>query len=221
MKSLFILLCTIPFTLFGQEDNKVGYWYMYFGNYKLDHRFNWYAEVQSRNHSLLGGAEQQLIRTGVGIELDEKNDNNLLLGYGYIETTASLSTNVKDESIEEHRIYQQLINQVKYGKLNLTHRFRLEERFIKSNFLFRLRYLLSIKIPINENLFKNNSFHLSFYNELFVDKKLLERDRMFGAIGYAISDEVRLEVGIMTQVNKLAIKNQFQVALYNDLSFID
>lgn len=58
----------------------------------------------------------------------------------------------------EYRPYQELFASYKYNKVNLQHRFRLEERYFKNvvegniqnghNFNFRLRYQIAANIPL-------------------------------------------------------------------------
>ncbi len=65
------------------QKNDLGAWYMYFGNNKISKKLNWHNEIQYRNFDAVGDLEQLLIRTGIGYDLTE-NNNNVLLGYGFI-----------------------------------------------------------------------------------------------------------------------------------------
>lgn len=65
------------------QKNDLGAWYMYFGNNKISKKLNWHNEIQYRNFDAIGDLEQLLIRTGIGYDLTE-NNNNVLLGYGFI-----------------------------------------------------------------------------------------------------------------------------------------
>lgn len=58
---------------------------IYFGNNKLNEKFNIHNEVQYRNYNAVGDLEQLLLRTGLGYNLTP-NNNNLLLGYGFIRS---------------------------------------------------------------------------------------------------------------------------------------
>ena len=81
-KKLFVLLFFLPFTLYAQKTD-VGNWFIYFGNQKINNRWNWHNEVQYRNFNFIGDLQQLLLRTGIGYNLTE-NNNNILLGYGFI-----------------------------------------------------------------------------------------------------------------------------------------
>ena len=83
MKKIFlVLIVLIPITTIAQ-DSDLGNWFIFLGNKKLDSRWDFHYEVQYRNYNAIGDLEQLLLRTGIGYNLTE-NNNNLLLGYGYI-----------------------------------------------------------------------------------------------------------------------------------------
>lgn len=73
----------IPWTF--SQGSDFGNWMIYFGNNKLNEKFNIHNEVQYRNYNAVGDLEQLLLRTGLGYNLTP-NNNNLLLGYGFIRS---------------------------------------------------------------------------------------------------------------------------------------
>ena len=83
-KYILLLTFLLPFTAFSQESN-LGNWLIYIGSKKLDNQWNIHHEVQYRNYDAIGDLEQLLLRTGVGKNLTDGN-NNLLLGYGFIRS---------------------------------------------------------------------------------------------------------------------------------------
>ena len=110
---------TLP-VLLNAQDNNFGNWLMYFGNKKIDTKWNIHNEVQYLNYNVIGDLEQLLLRTGLGYSLSE--NNNLLLGYGYI-----LSENYNGDTdnkiqVNEHRIYQQFITKQRFNGISLQHR---------------------------------------------------------------------------------------------------
>ena len=80
--TIFLLLFTIA--LHAQKSN-TGNWFIYFGNQKINNKWNWHNEVQYRNFNFMGDLSQLLVRTGIGYNLTE-NNNNILLGYGFINS---------------------------------------------------------------------------------------------------------------------------------------
>ena len=129
------------------QDSNLGNWLIYIGSKKVDSTWNIHSEVQYRNYDAIGDLEQLLLRTGVGYNLTE-NNNNLLLGYGYILSENYIGDTDEKSSVNEHRIFQQFTTKQGVGKLKLKHRYRFEQRFVESDFKMRFRYFLSLNYPL-------------------------------------------------------------------------
>ncbi len=198
-KILFICMLIVPF-LGHSQDSSLGNWLLYFGNMKIKSDWNWHNEVQYRNYNAIGDLEQLLIRTGIGYNLTE-NNNNVLLGYGYILSQNYIDGTDDKVDVNEHRIYQQFITRQKIGIVGLQHRYRFEQRFVESDFKMRFRYFLSLTVPINNKEMIDHTVYFSAYNEIFLNTSgtIFDRDRLYGGFGYKLSNKVRLELGYMNQ----------------------
>jgi hypothetical protein len=220
MRTIKILLLTICFCNHSySQKSEIGNWFVYFGNQKINKKWNWHNEVQYRNYNFIGNTNQLLLRTGIGYNLTE--DNNVLIGYGFINTQNYLPNSDQKVDTNEHRIYQQFITRQKAGKVLLQHRYRLEERYISNDFQLRLRYFLGINIPINKKKLDKNAIYLSSYNEIFMnlEKPLFDRNRLYGALGFVINKNFKVEAGIMAQTLENSNRNQFQIVIFNNLPF--
>ncbi|HRA72384.1 MAG TPA: DUF2490 domain-containing protein, partial [Flavobacterium sp.] len=145
----FCFLLVLFLTANGNAQNTdTGNWFLYFGNQKINNRWNWHNEVQYRNYNFAGDLEQLLLRTGIGYNLSE-NNNNVLLGYAYVHSEPYIAGTDEKSNTNEHRIFQQFITKEKFGRVNIQHRYRFEQRFIEDDFKMRLRYFLSLNVPIN------------------------------------------------------------------------
>jgi len=200
------------------QKNDLGAWYMYFGNNKISKKLNWHNEIQYRNFDAVGDLEQLLIRTGIGYDLTE-NNNNVLLGYGFILSQPYVNGE-KKENIE-HRIFQQYITKQKFGRFYLQHRYRLEERFLQDNFRMRFRYMLGLNIPITQKEMLPKTLYASVYNEIFLhfDTPVFDRNRVYGALGYVINKNMRIEAGYMNQIQENRNRGQIQIGFYNNIPF--
>ena len=69
-------------SVIGQSNN-VGTWFVYFGNQKINDKWNIQSDFQYRDYRFLGQRNQFLARAGLGYNLKPQN-HNLLLGYAYI-----------------------------------------------------------------------------------------------------------------------------------------
>lgn len=212
----FILLSSIAFA----QKSDVGNWFIYLGNQKVNKNWNFHSEIQYRNYNFIGDTNQLLLRTGIGYNLTE-NNNNVLMGYGFINTHNYVFNS--DEKIEtnEHRIFQQFITRQNFGILFLQHRYRIEERFLPDDFQMRFRYFLAINVPINKKTMDKNTLYFSGYNELFIraEKPTFDRNRLYGALGYVINKNIKIEAGLMAQTLENSNRNQFQIVLFNNIPF--
>ncbi len=211
----FLLFLLIPVSMHAQES-AVGNWMMYFGNQKLSDRWNWHNEIQYRNYNFAGDLEQLLLRTGIGYNLSA-NNNNLLLGYAYIHGEPYIAGTDEKTNVNEHRIFQQFISRQQFGRFYLQHRYRIEERFIEEDFKMRFRYFLGLNVPITKKEMVSHAVYLSLYNEIFIQPKspVFDRDRVYGAIGYVFSSNLKVEAGMMAQLLESSDRAQFQIAVFN------
>ena len=212
---LIICFCNLSFS----QKSDIGNWFIYFGNQKINQKWNWHNEVQYRNYNFIGDTNQLLLRTGIGYNLTE-NNNNILLGYGFITTQKYLPNSDEKVDTNEHRIYQQFITKQNFGSVFLQHRYRIEERFISDDFKLRFRYFLGINIPINKRLLDKNAVYLSAYNEIFINTEspLFDRNRLYGAFGFVINKNFKVEAGFMAQTLEKSNRNQIQIVIFNNLS---
>jgi len=215
--TIFLLLCTIA--LHAQKSN-TGNWFIYFGNQKINNKWNWHNEVQYRNFNFMGDLSQLLVRTGIGFNLTE-NNNNILLGYGFINSQKYLSNSNEKVGTNEHRVFQQFITRQSFNKVFLQHRYRIEERFLPNDFQMRFRYFLGINIPINKPRLEKNAYYFSAYNEIFINaqQNIFDRNRLYGAIGYIFNKNIKMEAGYMVQTLESTNRNQFQIVIFNNIPF--
>lgn len=216
---IMALLCSACLQRAAAQEAETGNWFIYVGNQSFEKRWNWWNEVQYRNYNFAGDLQQMLLRTGIGYNLSE-NNNNLLVGYAYIYGRQYITDDSVSTS-EEHRLFQQFITRQQFGRFYLQHRYRLEERNIQDDPTLRFRYLLGINIPLNKKTMTPGAVYGSVYNEIFLntDAPNFDRNRLYGAVGYVFTPYVRAEVGFMSQMLSTTHRNQFQIAVFNNIPF--
>ncbi|PDH46341.1 MAG: hypothetical protein CND86_05165 [Bacteroidetes bacterium MED-G21] len=208
---LFALLWSNIFSIRGQE-NQVGNWLIYIGNKELKNSLNWHHEIQHRNYNFFGELEQLLLRTGIGYNANA--NNNILLGYGFIDSRNLLEKTDQILKVNEHRIYQQLISKQAIGKLKVQHRYRFEQRFVEDKFKLRYRYFLSLRIPF---LKTSEKYYISAYNELFINansENTFDRNRIYGGFGYSLNSNIKFELGYMNQIFKSSSRDQVNLICF-------
>lgn len=207
----------MPFLGHSQES-ELGNWFNYFGNVQINDRWNWHNEVQYRNYNFIGDLEQLLIRTGIGYNLTEGN-NNILLGYGFIESENYLDGTDEKDAFPEHRIFQQFITRQNAGRVSLQHRYRFEQRFVQGSFKLRYRYMLGINIPLNNKVMTDNTWYISVYDEIFLNSKnvVFDRNRLYAGPGYKVSPKLRFELAYMTQMFSEGSRDQINMVCFLNL----
>lgn len=214
---IFAIVVFLPIFLISQNSQN-GNWLIYFGNQKLDQKWNWNNEIQYRNHNFIGDLQQFVVRTGFGYNLSD-NNNTILLGYGYFHSQNYISDLVNKVATNEHRIFQQFVTKQNFSSVYIQHRYRIEERIFNNDFQIRFRYFLGVNVPINKKLMLPKTFYASVYNELFLNNQnqFFDRNRLYGALGYVINKNLKMEIGYMNQATEKINRNQFQIVFFNNL----
>ncbi|MDR5591215.1 DUF2490 domain-containing protein [Christiangramia sp. SM2212] len=222
--SFLILLLVLSINASAQvNEDKLGAWYMYFWdvNFK-ESKFGLEGDIQYRNWDLIGDLEQLLLRGGA--TYSPNSNIKLTLGYAHITTGEFGDSN---ETSAESRIYQQVLLPHKIStRFYLKHRFRYEQRWVDGqDFRTRYRYNLFLNIPLNQANLNKNAIYLAFYNELFINGErsigdgrsveIFDRNRLYGALGYSIKDNLKLQLGFMEQTTNTLSKGQLQLSLHH------
>jgi hypothetical protein len=220
IRIFFFIFVWTSFPEARSQTSEVGNWFMYVGSQPLGKRTILWNEVQLRSYNALGDLEQLVLRAGLGWNLSESN-NNLLLGYAFIHSEPYIAGTDRKRKIDEHRLFQQFITRQRFGRTYIQHRYRIEERFLPEDFRLRFRYFLSVNLPLNLKALDKGAWYLSAYNEIFLhaDGPVFDRDRLYGALGYVIRKDLRLEAGWMSQIQERKSRGQFQLVLFNSLPF--
>ncbi|GAB3203756.1 hypothetical protein ABID22_002032 [Pontibacter aydingkolensis] len=184
-------------------------WYMYFGDHQFSDKWGVHTELQVRRYNYLKDPQQLLIRTGVNYNLT--NNAMFTLGYGFIETYPYGEFPAADDFIE-HRIYEQLQLKGNLARVGLTHRYRLEQRWVQSpvtseyTYLNRARYMLRATLPLVGTTIEAKEPYLAAYDEIFVgfgnniQRNIFDQNRAYLALGYKLSDAAAVEVGYLNHI---------------------
>ncbi|WP_324026538.1 DUF2490 domain-containing protein [Maribacter sp. BPC-D8] len=199
----------------GEDD--FGSWFMYFGTNKIADKWSIHTEAQFRYYEMASNFNQLLLRTGINYHINP--DAIATLGYGFIETDPTFSefdviggdALIKNNSISEHRIFEQFILKNKVWEFNFEHRYRLEQRFVQnnatgiSNTLHRARYRIQMTLPLTD------IFFLNFYDEIFINLQndAFGQNRAYAALGVNVTEDLSMQVGYL--------KNHFSETNYDRL----
>jgi hypothetical protein len=217
MIGIMLFLTNCLFAQLNKNVPKIGNWSMFFGQIRLTEKFGIHAEAQFRDYKLLNQPEQILLRTGIVYYLNPLA--NITLGYASVSNFLYNDEPFESPTINENRIWQQLLMKNSIGKFFFEHRYRVEQRWLKSQnnntYRDRIRYLLRMIIPLNKKTIENQTIFLSFYDELFINitSNPFDRNRLFGAVGYQFGNGLNLQLGYMAQTVNISTKHYFQTAV--------
>ncbi len=220
IKTLFVAFSIIAVSNYSSlaQQSDLGNWFVYLANQKLNNNWTWANEIQYRSYNFASDFEQLLIRTGIGYNLTD-NNNNLLLGLAYIRSEPYINGTDNKLKSNEFRVYQQFINRQTIGRVALQHRYRIEERFLPNNaFRMRFRYFLALNIPLNKKVIEKNTLYLSGYNEIFINEQnpTFDRNRIFTGVGLGVGKNTRIETGVMYQLFETRNRPQWQIIFFNN-----
>lgn len=250
MKKLSLLLFTILFSLqvFAQaviepepEKTRHNYqnWFVYIGQYKLSEKWGIHLDVQFRMDENIKFARQNLLRSGL---IHYLNPNaSLAVGYAYINTHNS----TLNAYATEHRIWEQLIYGHKLASLPMSHRFRVEQRFVEKlrrekdgtvyseGFYYgnRLRYSNRTTFDITKKPDARDVFYIALQDEVFlniaapdINKNFFDQNRFLISFGVFHEKKTRLELGYLNQLSNPnsgsnVMNHILQVSVQQNLDF--
>ena len=72
---------------------------------------------------------------------------------------------------------------------------------------------------MNKKTLEKNAIYLASYNEIFINSKsaVFDRNRIYGALGFVLNKNFKIELGFMTQALEKSNYNQFQIVIFNNL----
>lgn len=230
MFSGWLLWCVsslISNQIFAQTTNENSVWLAAFYSQKFSDKVGVHFDIQARsdNNININKPQNTLLRPGLTYFIS--SDKNATAGYLYT------SSNLSSSYAREHRIWEQFIYIHRIENLGLTHRFRLEQRFIEKNnetiFAQRLRYFVRGILPLSKKS-QDNTFNKGIFtalqNEVFFNiqaqNKLngyfFNQNRAYIASGYRFNPTFDLEIGYMNQAVKNSqsnsVNNIIQIATY-------
>lgn len=214
---------------FAQTVNQNSGWLLFLNSTKFSDKWGMHFDLQVRTQDNWDGVRNVLVRPGVTYYINK--NSNATVGYLFTTTNTQLIGASKNLLVE-HRIWQQYIyNHKPWKSAALSHRLRLEQRFIErqSDDLFsqRFRYFFRLVQPLQkqEESFTKGTF-VALQNELFfniqnkdeLNGSLFDQNRAYLAAGYRFSKKFDLEAGYLNQtVNGLSnqtVNNVVQLAVY-------
>lgn len=219
MKKLFACLllfisCSLPCTILAQPQ--FSGWLASFNTFKTGKKTSIHADVQWRSSDEWKHTQTLLLRSGLNIHLNKQF--TVTGGYAFIHNRRVIG-NVRGYA-PEHRLWEQLLYNHKLKSVFVSHRLRLEQRFISktvvqnneiksdgSVYANRLRYFIRNMLPFKQEKTFSKGMFAALQNEVFinfgntanVNGKLFDQNRLYLAMGFRLRSSVDFEAGYLNQ----------------------
>lgn len=212
---LVFFLLVFPFLLSYGQTQFAG-WVAAMNSFKVSEKFSLGLDVQFRSNDQVKSLQTFIFRPAINWNF--KKNMSATAGYGYFRNQRTVSG--VTGYAPEHRIWEQFMVTHNIGFVPLSHRFRLEQRFISKSFVRnntlenegnqfanRLRYfnraMISLKKqkPFVKGPFAavQNEVFLNLGDKSAVNGKFFDQNRLYLAAGYRFSQKFDGEIGYLNQ----------------------
>ena len=199
------------------DKNNIG-WFNNFTTLKFSDKWSGHLEYQWRRNEIVTKWQQSLFRTGINYQVNNKLA--LRLGYAWIETFpyGDIPLQAAGKRFPEHRIFQMATINDNLNRIEISHRFMLEQRWIgrytnaiivkPDDFVFvnRLRYMYRMQMALGKKTITDKTVYAAIYDEVFmgfgknVNENVFDQNRLAILLGYRFSKKIRIEGGFFNQV---------------------
>ena len=216
--ALIVGILLVPSRLIAQRQTfeNVNAWASWFGDVELSKRWSIDHDLNWRRSGPVDELAQWLWRVAIRRTVSP----NLRVAFGY----AGSDTHPYGElpvafRTPEHRLFEQLQLYHAVNRVQVTHRYRLEQRWtgrvaavggdtsvqnwVRTN---RARYLARATIPLQGKTLDAGEWFVNVGDEIFLNfganvaQNVFDQNRMQGSIGRRLSSGVRLELGYVEQL---------------------
>lgn len=211
------------------QNQEFSGWGAWFHNQKLSEHWGLSFDAQFRSADKWSYLKNPLLRPGVSYYFAK----NKYATVGYLFTGTHRKTATENTFRPEHRTWEQFIYSHKIKTAPVSHRFRLEQRYVGSLgtneafFAQRFRYFVRGIVPVQKPAadFTQGTF-VALQNEVFANvqnkdktnKSVFDQNRGYLALGYRFSKMVDVEAGYLNQyINQVetnTMNHVLQLALY-------
>jgi Protein of unknown function (DUF2490) len=192
-------------------------WVSYSSNIKVHKHVNLYVEGQFRFAGTFEPMQFQF-RSAADLNINKKLS---IVPLGYVYTWNPTYGKQPNTFVNnEHRIWEQVVFKHDVGRFHVSHRGRLEQRYIEVHvntngeiinqgydyYANRFRYRLMVNVPFNKSEMGPKVLFASLYDEVFVSwgphttYHEPDQNRVFAGIGYQASKKFTITTGALYQM---------------------
>lgn len=209
-----IAFLLMAFTSSAQNDRVNDFnntnWLQTFATINLNKKWSIHTEYQWRRTDGVKYWQQGLFRAGVNYKLTD----NVIIHAGYAEAETFKYGDfpiAPNGTFPEHRIYEQLVLRQPLNKFLITHRFRIEQRWlgrVKAGtdreieewlFLHRFRYQFRTQLALNKKWYAAAADEIFIGAGKNVGVNIFDQNRIFLLAGVKLNKNVTVEGGYFNQ----------------------
>lgn len=203
------------FVLFGQAqtekkiDNQSILWSRYYNLLTLNEKWSLHSEFDNR--LFLNPVTENLFVIRSQVRYKANNAIELGGGVGYFPVATQDPENTTDFMIPEYRGQQDIVWKNTIGKIQLSQRFQVDERFIRNasktellpgtTFNWRFRF----RIQAEYNLWGKDNRYLKtiLHEEILLNagkkivKNTFDQNRVYAALQYGFNEKIAIELGYL------------------------
>lgn len=212
-----ILIC---FAAKAQTEKNIDHqsllWTRYYNILTLNNKWSLHSEFDNR--IFINPVEQNLFLLRMHSRYQISNELDIGTGVAYFAVATQVPEQTFHFDIPEYRIQQDICWKQNLGKINLSNRFQIEERFFQNSnsqkvlpgttFFWRFRYRLQGDYDFWDK--GHRYLKAIVYDELMINggenvvKNTFDQNRIYGAIQYGITKNIALELGYLKSFQQRA-----------------
>ncbi|MFM7644637.1 MAG: DUF2490 domain-containing protein, partial [Sphingomonadales bacterium] len=141
----------------------------------------------------------------IGLDYKLNPEVTISGGYGWIISYPYGAQPIANQT-NENRLWQQVILKQPVGNLQVQQRYRLEQRWIDTQFKQRIRYRAQVLFPLQKSyVAQKKGLFLNVNDEVFIGfgqgigKNILDQNRFISAVGYQFNKDLSIQMGYLNQ----------------------
>ncbi len=225
---IVILLAALPHQGNAQATEPVTTqsqaWYGYY--ITADFGKKWFLTMEVENRQFIKPSAQNMFLMRPHLHYKVHKHWDVGLGYAYfLVSTQNPLAKKSSLTTPEQRLFQEANNNHTWGRFTLSHRFRVEERWVHKtigqqlaegyNFNFRFRYRIGLDVLLYQTNEKQHKLKLRINNEIMVNiptkvvKNIFDQNRVYAGINYQPPGPISFEVGYLHWYQERQMTKQY------------
>ena len=204
----------------GQSKGNYNMWYQYIMTAKVSDKSTLTALTQYRSFDLAYDSRLFLVNA----YLDYEVAKGVRPGAGAMFLTLeSYNPDDTKKTRYESRTFQQVTLESNIGRTSISNRFRVEERFLSNpdEFIVRIRYLISMRIPFNRKGEKEKLYGI-LKNEIRMNAlkdRPFDSNRITAGVGMKVGKESFIELAFINQLGTGRTSNYGYIGFRNNFDW--